>query len=304
METDRQTTTATEGSVAEVPSDPTSTVHFRPSAMMALVLNLLAMPLGHVYVGALRRGCYLWIARLALGMIAVALVLLIPGRPGLIGGGIILLAAFVGPLIDCVRLALSDRWRERSKPRPGWHAYAIVLVLALVASTAWTALLRGGMIQAFRIPSLSMAPTLVVGDFFFVNKTPRARARLRRCDIVVFQYPLQPDKDFVMRIVGLPNEVIEIKAKQVFVNGAPLDEPYAVYDADVRPPDDPRDHVGPWRIPRNEFFLMGDNRDNSNDSRYWGSLPARLIRGHAHVIYWSWDAARSKVRWERIGSRP
>ena len=177
-----------------------------------------------------------------------------------------------------------------------------------------TLFLRAFVIQAFRIPSASMQDTLLIGDFLFVNKfeygpkIPFTHIRLpgfrdpRRGDVIVFQFPQDPSKDFIKRAVATEGQTIEIKDKQVHVDGQPAQEPYAIHsDPAVRPGGyDYRDNYGPYTVGENQLFMMGDNRDNSNDSRYWGPLEMDLVKGRAMFIYWSWNGERNWPRWERI----
>jgi signal peptidase I len=162
--------------------------------------------------------------------------------------------------------------------------------------------------QAFKIPTPSMEDNLLTGDHIVVNKfiygppDPIASAALplrepARGDIVVFRFPEDPREDYVKRVIGLPGETVEIRGKKVFIDGRPLDEPYAVFD-DARTypaggflpePYRSRDHFGPSVIPANEYFVMGDNRDHSRDSRYWGPVRRPLIKGRAFMVYWSFD---------------
>lgn len=169
----------------------------------------------------------------------------------------------------------------------------IAIMLALV--------IRTFAVQAFKIPSGSMEDTLLIGDHLLVNKfvygtripfTDKSIWHLRdprRGDIIVFQYPENPRKDFIKRCVGVPGDVIEVKDKELFVNGVLQQEPYVIHrDLQVWPPQsrEPRDYYGPVTVPADSYFMMGDNRDYSKDSRFWGFLPRRLIRGKAWVIYW------------------
>lgn len=167
-------------------------------------------------------------------------------------------------------------------------------------------------VQAFQIPTGSMEPTLLVGDFLLVNKFaynesvfPIEKAvlpsrDLQRFDIVVFKYPRELSKDFVKRIVALEGETIEIKDKQVYVNGSPIPEEYKVHnDSQVyskagyyQYDEVIRDNFGPLTVPPGHCFVMGDNRDNSQDSRYWGCLPLHLIKGRPWIIYFSYRAER------------
>jgi signal peptidase I len=191
-----------------------------------------------------------------------------------------------------------------------------------------TFLLRAFVIQAFRIPSGSMLDTLLVGDFLFVNKfelgakIPFTHVRLpglrapRTGDILVFQFPLDPSKDFIKRCIATGGQTVEVRDKVVYVDGqpSPAADRLAVHrDRNVMPctpdappyPEDPnlrqcRDEFGPFRVPPGRLFMMGDNREDSNDSRFWGTVPMDYVKGRAVFIYWSWDGAHFRPRWERL----
>lgn len=182
--------------------------------------------------------------------------------------------------------------------------YAVLLTLVL----------RVFVVQAFRIPSGSMLNTLQVGDFLFVNKfeygakIPFTHWRLpgldhpKRGDVIVFQYPEDPRKDYIKRCVATGGETLEVRDKQLVVNGEKLQETYAVHaDPQVLPGEfSPRDNFGPVSVPEGNLFMMGDNRDHSSDSRYWGPVDFDLVKGRAMFIYWSWDGDRNWPRFERL----
>lgn len=186
------------------------------------------------------------------------------------------------------------------------EAIATALILAL--------LIRAYIVQAFKIPSGSMIPTLLIGDHILVNKfiygtkipfTDRKILEFRnpeKGDIIVFKYPENPEKDFIKRVIATAGDTIEERNKIVYVNGNPLTEPYARHvDPHIRPRGiDTRDNFGPVTIPPNKVFVMGDNRDQSYDSRYWGFVDLKSIRGKALLIYWSWDP-NNWVRLNRTG---
>jgi signal peptidase I len=186
------------------------------------------------------------------------------------------------------------------------EAIITALILALV--------IRAYVIQAFKIPSGSMIPTLLIGDHILVNKfiygttIPFTDRRIlilrspRRGDVIVFKYPENPKKDFIKRVIGTGGDVIEEKNKVVYVNGQALKEPYAVHcDPGIKPAgSDPRDNFGPITVPKGKLFMMGDNRDQSYDSRYWGFVDLNEVRGEAIIIYWSWDPDKW-IRFNRIG---
>lgn len=197
--------------------------------------------------------------------------------------------------------------RSKGTLREYAEAILIALILALV--------IRTFLVQAFKIPSGSMTPTLEIGDHILVNKfiygfrIPYTRIRLlpftepKRGDVIVFVYPLDSRKDFIKRVIGVEGDVVEIRNKRVFVNGRPIEDPYGVYtDPRVIPRGlDPRDNFGPVRVPKDSVFVMGDNRDNSRDSRYWGFVDLGVVKGKAFMIYYSWDRSHRRIRFGRIG---
>ena len=197
-----------------------------------------------------------------------------------------------------------------SKPRSIIREYVEAALWALII----TLFLRAFVIQAFRIPSESMRDTLLVGDFLFVNKfeygakIPFTHIRLpgvrqpRRGDVIVFQFPQDPSKDFIKRCIGTGGKTLQVVNKQVSVDGEKLVEPYAIHtDPNIRGAGfDFRDNYGPYTVPTGQLFMMGDNRDNSNDSRYWGPLEMDLVKGRAMFLYWSWDSEKNWPRWNRL----
>jgi signal peptidase I len=160
--------------------------------------------------------------------------------------------------------------------------------------------------QAFKIPTGSMKDNLLVGDHIIVNKFifgagPNLDGilplrEIRRGDIIVFRYPGQPETDFVKRVIGLPGDTVEVHDKDVYINARKLDEPYKIHvDPTIYPPrsalPEPyrsRDQFGPFYVSPGQYFAMGDNRDQSSDSRYWGTVPRSMIKGRAFMVYWSY----------------
>ena len=174
-------------------------------------------------------------------------------------------------------------------------------VEAILWAVALTFVLRAFVIQAFRIPSESMVKTLLVGDFLFVNKfefgpkIPFTHVRLpglrkpRRGDVIVFQYPPDPSKDYIKRCIATEGQTIEVREKEIYVDGKKLVEPYTQHiDPNTRPAAlDQRDNHPPFTVPPGFLFMMGDNRDNSYDSRFWGPVAMDLVKGRAMFIYYS-----------------
>ena len=203
--------------------------------------------------------------------------------------------------------------KKKSGLRENVEAILIAVFLALF--------IRTFIVQAFKIPSGSMKETLQIGDHILVNKfiygvkIPFVQKTLipikepRREDIIVFKYPENPKLDFIKRVIGVEGDVIEIKNKKLYVNSKRMDRQYAVFMDSYTIPSvyNKRDSFGPVTVPQNALFVMGDNRDNSKDSRFWGFVDLSAVKGKAFMIYWSWNKDNSKsvldyVRWNRIGN--
>jgi len=185
--------------------------------------------------------------------------------------------------------------REKSVIRQYTEAFLVAILLALV--------IRTFVVQAFKIPSGSMLPTLQIGDHLLVNKFIYWFTDTQRGDIIVFKFPQDEGRDFIKRVIALPGDKVEVRGKQVYVNDKPVQESYAVHlDPSMQEnPHSPRDNFSPVKVPAGQLFMMGDNRDYSMDSRFWGFLDIKKIKGKAFIIYWSWDRERFRPRWGRIG---
>jgi signal peptidase I len=189
-----------------------------------------------------------------------------------------------------------------------FREYAEAIILALILAL----FIRTFVIQAFKIPSPSMVPTLLVGDHILVNKflfgfqIPFADSKImairqpERGDVIVFRFPRDRKLDFIKRCVAVGGETVEVREKQVFINDEPVTFPQAVF-LDQGSLMTGRDTFGPVTVPEGKVFVMGDNRDNSNDSRFWGFVDLKEVKGKAVVIYWSWDKSRTWPRFNRIG---
>ncbi len=193
--------------------------------------------------------------------------------------------------------------KESSTFWPKVWEYAKSILIALFIAL----LIRTFIVQAFRIPSGSMIPTLLVGDHILVNKLVYRFGDPKRLDVAVFKFPLDPKKDYIKRVIGLPGDKVEIVNKVVYINGKPLKEPYVQHtDPHIIPRGvQPRDNYGPVVVPKGHYFVMGDNRDSSYDSRYWGFVARKAFIGKALIIYFSWNPHGANplhwVRWKRIG---
>ena len=189
--------------------------------------------------------------------------------------------------------------------------YAEAIVIAILIA----AFIRTFVVQAFKIPSGSMKPTLEIGDHILVNKfsygvkIPYLRTTMipigqpQRGDIAVFIYPEDKTKDFIKRVIAVGGDTVEIRSKKVFINGAPMEDPFGVHVEDIIYPKSlqRRDNLGPIKVPEGTLFVMGDNRDQSYDSRFWGFVKLEDVIGKAFIIYFSWDSDDNSVRWSRVG---
>jgi signal peptidase I len=200
---------------------------------------------------------------------------------------------------------------RKSTVREYFESIVIAVILALFVRT-WV-------VQAFKIPTGSMENNLLIGDHLLVNKfvfgptaSPLDRTLLpvrdiHRGDVIVFKYPEEPERDFIKRVIGLPGDTVELRSKKVYINGQALNEPYVHFltpaseGAEVTSMD-VRERYGPVTVPPDQYFVMGDNRDNSQDSRYWGFLPRSYVKGRAMMIYWSYESDRDDFVDDGLGA--
>ena len=195
---------------------------------------------------------------------------------------------------------------------------------ALLIAVIFATFARTYAVQAFKIPTGSMEQNLLIGDHILVNKfvfgptlgrlenSLLPTQAVRRGDVVVFRFPEDPSRDFIKRCIGLPGDTIEIVDKRIQVNGEVIEDGHYVYHSDSRIYPHSvflhegyrdRDNFGPFDVPADQYFFMGDNRDNSNDSRFWGAVPADYIKGRAFLVYWSFASEEELVDWPGYGGK-
>jgi signal peptidase I len=194
---------------------------------------------------------------------------------------------------------------DANRKKPVWREYLESIILALVIAM----FIRTFFFQAFKIPSESMLNTLLIGDHLLVNKfiygtrIPFTHIMVikNECpahgDIIVFEYPKNTSLDYIKRVIGMPGDIIHMRDKVVYRNGQQLDEPYAIHG---NTSDSTRDNFSEITVPPDKYFVMGDNRENSADSRHWGFVPREAIHGKAWRMYWSWENPFN-IRWSRLG---
>ena len=209
---------------------------------------------------------------------------------------------------DPSAVAEPARIKTKSTFREYVEAIGMALLLALF--------IRTFIVQAFKIPSGSMIPTLLIGDHILVNKLSYGLRipfweeylveyqKPQRGDVIVFIFPEDRTKDFIKRVIAVGGETVEIRNKKVYINGNPIPDTHAYFKngemmGEIQPG---QNNFGPTTVPENHLFVMGDNRDSSHDSRFWGFVSLDEVRGKAFLIYWSWDGTDRWVRWERLGN--
>jgi len=212
--------------------------------------------------------------------------------------------------------SIEPKGKRKDKKKSGLRENVEAIVIAVLLAL----FIRTFVVQAFKIPSGSMKETLLIGDHILVNKfiygvkLPFVGTTLipiknpQREDIIVFKYPENPKLDFIKRVIGVEGDVIEMRDKHLYVNHKPYERSYAIHkDSYIIPGGfNRRDNFGPITVAKDSLFVMGDNRDNSKDSRFWGFVKLKAVKGKAFMIYWSWNKNNSGsilhyVRWGRIG---
>ena len=197
--------------------------------------------------------------------------------------------------------------KAKSKIREFIEGIIAAVLIALLITTF--------VVKMYKIPSRSMVPTLLVGDQLVVNKfiygikIPYFRNTIlsitdpQRGDIIVFIYPQDRSLDFIKRVIGIGGDTIEIQDKKIFINGKLFTDNIGIYSDKMIYPRSlqPRDNFGPVTVPQGSLFVMGDNRDESMDSRFWGFVDLKDVQGKAFIIYWSWNPDEQSIRWQRLG---
>jgi signal peptidase I len=269
--------------------------------------------LGQLYNGRGRRAAVFWLGSPILYCLGAGLTVRLPVR-------FLSLAPLLLPL-GWGLAALIDAWRDagrpgRGVPRPWFSHGAVCAGLALlnvfVWGPAWVGATRMTWVRAYRIPTGGMEPTVLIGDHLladmsmyglrnpFSGSILSRRREPARGEIIVFLDPKDRRREFLKRVIALPGETVEVRNKRVLVDGMPLSEPYVRFieedSGDEGDPSSPRDNWGPQLVPPGHLFVLGDNRDNSRDSRYWGFVPSDDVRGMARVVYYSTPPSRESFR--------
>jgi signal peptidase I len=311
----------------------------RRSWVAAFLTILFSIGLGHIYSGRLKRGLILFaIGQLLFLASAISLTVIPPSAyymAFLIG---INFAYFVFCIFDAVAAARRGRKDYRLVSYNRWYVYVGFIVLAgLVDGFLIPGYISANYVQAFKMPTGSMEPTLLIGDRLLVNKRTYREGEPRRGDLIIFKYPEDPEVSYIKRLIGLPGEKIEIKERTVYINDSPIEEDYTQYinpgslfdrygpayipkkgdaieflesgtkvngtvmygEVVQSDQDKTASYTGPHVVSQNQYFAMGDNRDNSKDSRYWGTVPRDHLLGRVLIIYWSLETPRGEYLYQK-----
>jgi signal peptidase I len=278
---------------------------------MAALLSILTPGLGQAYNGQIGKGI-----RFFLGLYAVYfpatlwLTIRFPSFTtylALAAGAAMIVLWMIADAVVFAR-RIGDQFVPKSYNRV--PVYLAIIIAFSIVGMIVSGVIREKWVQAYKLPSASMQQSLLIGDHIFVQKRS---VLIRRGDIVVYEFPEDPSKDFIHRVIGIPGDTVEIREKSVLINGTPLSEPYVQFSegkgldsrvaggAETETIVRTRDNLVPVKVPAEKYFVMGDNRDRSYDSRFWGFVDKSKVKGIARSIYFSWDKDKMQVRWSRIG---
>jgi signal peptidase I len=304
--------------------------------LLAVVLTLLTPGLGHLYSGRPRLGAWVFLASQgALLLSFLAIVWLASrGLVALVAAGAVALATLVAV---CVHAALVARRAPREYPLQPYNRWWVYVLVWLVVAMAWRpalfATVKRHLVEAYRVPSSAMEPTILVGDFLFADNRPSARRAPAPDQVIVHESLTEPGVVVIKRVVGVGGDTLEMRDDVLIRNRVPQREPFTQHiepGNDQSSPEmvlwqreyllptvDPSTYQpttgtwGPLVVPEGQVFVLGDNRHNSYDSRYWGFVPVSRIRGTPLLIYYSYDRtapsslpALTAIRWQRVGTRP
>ncbi len=285
---------------------------------IAAALSLAAPGVGHLYVGVPKRGASAWLMTRVVGLLAAAAVVVVPGRPGVVAYAMVWIGVVIAVAVDVVRV-VGRQPAERDTHRR-WYQRTPVLVVACGvvwgASIAWSLLVADTIVEHVRIRTAAMAPTILRGERLWV--APRRGEPVHRGDLVAYRLW---DTPFVKRVVGVPGDTLAMKAGTLSVDGHPVVEPYAQHAGEGEISDRRFDWQrafvvasdratyaptlatwGPLIVPPANYFLLGDNRGETSDSRYNGFVPDSAVFGRPLTVYFSRDPVDGHIRWDRIGT--
>jgi len=265
---------------------------------LAGLLSLITPGLGQIYNGQMKKGILLFVIPLILIPLEIYVLLNGITKALIITTMLINVAYYIVVISDAVLVANMMNAPYSLKKYNKWYVY----ILLIVISPCLSYLIKNSYVQTRKCSAVSMEPTIFKGDRVLTDKRSSTRSA-QRGDLIIFLYPVDETKYFLKRVVAVAGDKVEIRDKKLFVNDRLQNEPYIIQNDDFIIPGSvqPRDNFGPVIVRPDSVFVMGDNRDHSYDSRFWGPVSKSKIRGKAIGIYWSWDKEKKEVRWERVG---
>ena len=270
--------------------------------LVAGLLSLMVPGLGQIYNGQARKGIFFLF--LPLFYLPLIVFLLYSDKVLFILVISALLSAIFYILVigDSIRTALKYKTDYHLKKYNKFLIYLGIITIVFTLNSAISNLVKNNLFKAYRIASAGSEPTLLKGDLVLIDRRASAR-KAKRGSLVVFEYPEDPSKEFIQRVVAIGGDTVEIIDKLLIVNSEPVKENFVIHKADkiVSAEKKPRENFGLMTLPEKTCFMLGDNRDHSYDSRYWGVVENSKIKGTLRCIYWSWDRNKQAVRWDRIG---
>jgi signal peptidase I len=257
----------------------------RRKPILALTLSLLTPGLGQIYNGQFKKGISCLVG---FYLVYIAFSFLLLTFHGLIFYLLVTVGFFVFILVDAFRGA-NKLEAIALKPFNKWYVYSIIFLIGNAAIRPWVGwTIRNHIVRPYKISSSTMEPSLLVGDRLIADMRIYKSQKPQRGDIIIFEYPKDPSKDFIKRVVGMEGEKVEIVNNKIYINDKLLDDSRGNFTKSGPP----LDTWGPGVVPKDSLFVLGDNRNNSQDSRYWGFVKMEKLKGKALYLYWAKDKSR------------
>ena len=271
---------------------------------LSAFLTLLTMGVGHIYNGKIKRGIVIIAIHYIILLLAYFLLYYSPSLTSLAIIAFTLLTFFLYCLLDVLRIARKNSKQYQMQKYNKWYVYlSIAVIFVIFPKPLSRSYIKENVAKTFNIPAASMKPTLMVGDMVLAKTDPGSKSDIHKGELVIFNYPNDPNRIFIKRVIATEGDTLSIVNKKVLVNNIELPEPYLPHKVSGISENfsNPIDNLDSIFIPKGSLFVLGDNRDNSFDSRHWGFVKKSDIIGKAAYLIWSWDYETSGIRWNRIG---
>lgn len=269
---------------------------------LAVLMSLVKPGLGQIYNGQLKKGLFVIVLGYSLHSVIFFVALHSLSAYTILSCVMAVALYYVVAAVDSIVVARKYNAVYILKSYNKFYVYLVTLIVLGTVNYFYSGYVKSNFIEAFKFPTASMEPTLLIGDHILVDRSSAAR-NPKRGDIIVFEYPKDPDKNYLKRVVAIGGDTLEIRDATIYVNGTEVIEPYLKhsYFNDISSRPSSANNYGEVVVPNDAYFVLGDNRDNSFDSRMFGFIRHSKVKGTARSIYWSWDNISRTVRWERIG---